>query len=112
MDAKDYKEFYNNVLQWLPFDADPSAAHRCKKWLTHPGHHEYTEGEVFDVLPFIPKTSKNEERKQRFDSQQSLDNLERWVINNTGDGNRNLMIHRYAMILVEDRKSTRMNSSH
>lgn len=101
MDAKDYKEFYNNVLQWLPFDADPSCAHRCKKWLTHPGHHEYTEGEVFDVLPFIPKTSKNEERKQRFDSQQSLDNLERWVINNTGDGNRNNMLLRYAMILID-----------
>lgn len=101
MDAKDYKEFYNNVLQWLPFDADPSAAHRCKKWLTHPGHHEYTEGEVFDVLPFIPKTSKNEERKQRFDSQQSLDNLERWVINNTGDGNRNNMLMKYAFILVD-----------
>lgn len=101
MDAKDYKEFYNNVLQWLPFDADPSCAHRCKKWLTHPGHHEYTEGEVFDVLPFIPKTSKNEERKQRFDSQQSLDNLERWVINNTGDGNRNNMLLRYAMILMD-----------
>lgn len=101
MDAKDYKEFYNNVLQWLPFDADPSCAHRCKKWLTHTGHHEYTEGEVFDVLPFIPKTSKNEERKQRFDSQQSLDNLERWVINNTGDGNRNNMLLRYAMILMD-----------
>lgn len=101
MDVKDYKEFYNNVLQWLPFDADPSCAHRCKKWLTHPGHHEYTEGEVFDVLPFIPKTSKNEERKQRFDSQQSLDNLERWVINNTGDGNRNNMLMKYAFILVD-----------
>lgn len=101
MDAKDYKEFYNNVLQWLPFDADPSCAHRCKKWLTHTGHHEYTEGEVFDVLPFIPKTSKNEERKQRFDSQQSLDNLERWVINNTGDGNRNNMLMKYAFILVD-----------
>ncbi len=101
MDAKDYKEFYNNVLQWLPFDADPSAAHRCKKWLTKPGHYEYTEGDVFDVLPFIPKTSKNEERKQRFDSQQSLDNLERWVINNTGDGNRNNMLLRYAMILMD-----------
>lgn len=101
MDAKDYKEFYNNVLQWLPFDADPSCAHRCKKWLTNPGHHEYTEGEVFDVLPFIPKTSKNEERKQRFDSQQSLDNLERWVINNTGDGNRNNMLMKYAFILVD-----------
>ena len=28
-----------------------------------------------------------------------MDNLERWVINNTGDGNRNNMLHRYAMIL-------------
>lgn len=101
LDAKDYKEFYNNVMQWLPFDADPSAAHRCKKWLANPGHFEYTDGEVFDVLPFIPKTSKNEERKARFDSQQSLDNLERWVINNTGDGNRNNQLLKYAYILVD-----------
>lgn len=101
LDAKDYKEFYNNVLQWMPFEADPSASHRCKKWLTNPGYYEYTEGEVFDVLPFIPKTSKNEERKAQFDSQQSLDNLERWVINNTGDGNRNNMLLKYAYILVD-----------
>lgn len=101
MDAKDYKEFYNNVLQWLPFDADPSASHRCKKWLSNAGHFEYTDGELLDVLPFIPKTSKNEERKARFDSQQSLDNLERWIINNTGDGNRNNMLLKYAYILLD-----------
>jgi len=101
MDAKDYKEFYNNVLEWLPFEADTSCAHRCKKWLTNTGHYEYTDGELLDALPFIPKTAKNEERKAKFDSQQSLDNLERWVINNTGDGNRNNMILRYAMILLD-----------
>lgn len=101
LDRKDYAEFYKNILEWLPFEADPSCAHRCKKWLSHAGQHEYTEGDVFDVLPFIPKTSKNEERRAQFDSQQSLDNLERWVINNTGDGNRNVMIHRYAMILMD-----------
>ncbi|MFX9003679.1 primase C-terminal domain-containing protein, partial [Acinetobacter baumannii] len=33
--------------------------------------------------------------------QQNLDNLERWVINNIGDGNRNVQLHRYAMILVD-----------
>jgi len=30
-----------------------------------------------------------------------MDNLERWVINNIGDGNRNNMLLRYAMILMD-----------
>jgi hypothetical protein len=30
-----------------------------------------------------------------------MDNLERWVINNIGDGNRNNMLLRYALILVD-----------
>lgn len=101
LDARDFKEFYKNVLEWLPFEADESAAHRSKKWLAHAGHYEYTEGQLFDVLPFIPKTSKNEERKKTLDSQQSLDNLERWILNNSGDGNRNNMLLRYAMILLD-----------
>jgi hypothetical protein len=30
-----------------------------------------------------------------------MDNLERWVINNIGDGNRNNMLLRFAMILLD-----------
>lgn len=101
MDAKEYKEFMQNVIQGLPFEVDESCTHRCKKWLSHKGHFEYQDGELFDVLPYIPKTSKNEERKALLDDQQSMDNLERWVINNTGDGNRNNMLHRYAEILID-----------
>lgn len=101
LEAKDFKEFYNNLLNWLPFEADPSASHRCKKWTAYQGHYEYTEGELLDVLPFIPKTAKNEQRKVLLESQHALDNLERWMINNIGDGNRNNMLHRYAMILVD-----------
>lgn len=101
LDGKDYKEFMTNIFDWLPFDADRSAAQRERKWLSHDGHYEYNEGEILDVLPFIPKTAKNEERKRVLDSQQSMDNLERWVMNNIGDGNRNVMLHRYAMILVD-----------
>ena len=56
---------------------------------------------MLDALPFIPKTSKNEERKQLLNSQQSMDNLERWVLNNSGDGNRNNMLLRFAMILLD-----------
>ena len=101
LDAKDFKEFYNNFLEWLPFPVDPSASHRCKKWTSHPAHYEYTEGELLDVLPFIPKTAKNEQRKVLLESQQAMDNLERWMINRIGDGNRNNMLLRYGMILVD-----------
>jgi len=101
LDAKDYKEFYNNVRSWLPFETDDSCSHRAKKWLCHGGHHEYNDGVLFDVLPFIPKTSKNEERRAETDKLRNLDNLERWFINNTGDGNRNNQLHRYAMTLVD-----------
>ena len=101
LDAKDFKEFMSNIFEWLPFEADTGTGQRARKWLSHDGHFEYNEGELLDVLPFIPKTSKNEERKAQLNTQQSLDNLERWVMNNIGDGNRNNMLLRYAMVLVD-----------
>lgn len=101
LDAKEYKELMNNIYEWLPFAVDTQTNQRSRKWLSHNGHYEYNEGEVLDVLPFIPKTSKNEERKILMESQQAMDNLERWVMNNIGDGNRNNMLLRYAMILVD-----------
>lgn len=101
LDAKDYKEFMSNIYEWLPFEVDTATGQRARKWMSHDGHYEYNDGNVLDALPFIPKTSKNEERKERLNSQQSMDNLERWVINNIGDGNRNNMLLRYAMILVD-----------
>lgn len=101
LDAKDYREFMSNIYDWLPFEVDTATNQRARKWLSHNGHYEYNEGELLDALPFIPKTSKNEERKELLHSQQSMDNLERWVINNIGDGNRNNMLLRYGMILVD-----------
>lgn len=101
LDSKDFKEFFNNVVESLPFEIDTSGNHRCKKWLTNSGHIEYTDGELFDVLPYIPKTSKNEERKINLQDQSNMDNLERWILNNIGDGNRNVQLHKYAMILVD-----------
>ncbi len=101
MDAKDFKEFMHNIYEWLPFDVDDGTAQRARKWMANNGQYDYQDGEVLDVLPFIPKTAKNEERRKVVDSQQSLDNLERWFVSNTGDGNRNNQIMRYAMILVD-----------
>lgn len=101
LDAKDYKEFMNNIYEWLPFEVDTSTNQRSRKWLCHSGHYEYNDGVLLDALPFIPKTAKNEARKELHNSQQAMDNLERWVINHIGDGNRNNMLLRYALILVD-----------
>ena len=102
LDAKDYKELYTNIINDLPFAVDEQCATRSKKWLTNPNAVvEETDGELFDILPYIPKTTKNEERVEKFKNQSEMDNLERWVINNTGDGNRNNMLLRFAMILMD-----------
>ena len=101
LDAKDYKEFMSNIYEWLPFEVDTATNQRARKWMSHDGTFEYNDGDVLDALPFIPKTSKNEERKELLNSQQSMDNLERWVMNNIGDGNRNNMLLRFAMILLD-----------
>jgi hypothetical protein len=101
LDAKDFKEFMTNIYSWMPFEVDTATNQRARKWLSHEGSYEYNDGEVLDVLPFIPKTSKNEARRVLLDNQSSMDNLERWVINNIGDGNRNNMLLRYAMLLKD-----------
>ncbi|MDV7402406.1 primase C-terminal domain-containing protein, partial [Arthrospira platensis SPKY1] len=54
-----------------------------------------------DALQFIPKTTRNDERKQKLLDTQSLSNLERWFVNHTGSGNRNKQLLKYAMVLVD-----------
>lgn len=101
MDAKDYREFMSAVYQWLPFDVDKETGQRSRKWLSNQGTYTYNEGALFDVLPFVPKTSKNEERKARLKDQQSLDNLERWLLDTASDSGRNNTLLKYGMILVD-----------
>lgn len=103
LDTDEYKEFMNAVMDWLPFRTDESANQRAKKWESFDGG-TYTynlEGEVLDVLDFIPKTSRNETYKQQSKELQSLDNLERWFASRMGTGNRNNNMIKYALALVD-----------
>jgi hypothetical protein len=103
LNSKDYKEFMNNIFEWLPFQVDDKTGQRSRKWLTcDQGTYEYSAGDkLLDALLFIPKTAKNDERKQLVQSQQSLSNLERWFVQNMDLGNRNNQLLRYALILVD-----------
>jgi hypothetical protein len=103
MDSAEYKEFINNVIEWLPFPVDESSNQRSKKWMTHDAgtYHYNLNGELLDVLKFIPKTSRNEAYQAQSKELQSLDNLERWFAQRISDGNRNNQMIKYALALVD-----------
>lgn len=105
LDSADYKEFMQAVYDWLPFGVDDQTGQRARKWESFQGNVYSQDGMMFDPIAFIPRTSKNEERKERLLSQQSLTNLERWFVNNTGIGNRSNNVIRYALLLVDGGKS-------
>lgn len=107
LDSDEYKEFVNGVMDWLPFkttaDVDTSSNQRSKKWLTNPegAYHYNLDGELFDALPFIPKTSKNAEFREGFKKVESMDNLERWFAQRIASGNRNNNLLKFALALVD-----------
>ena len=101
LDATEFKEFMRNVFEWLPFKVDEQTAQRARKWLTHTGQHFSNKGELVDALQFIPKTSKNDERKKQLTDLGNLSNLERWFIANTGNGNRSNQLIKFAYLLVD-----------
>ena len=104
LDADDYKEFMNTLVEWLPFRVDDSANQRSRKWESFSGgRYIYNhDGELLDALSFIPKTSKNEQYRQAFRQLESLDNMERWFAKRIAEGNRNNNMIRYALALVDN----------
>ena len=96
----EFKEFMANIFEWLPFGVDTATGQRSRKWATYPGQHVYLTGDkLVDAMDFIPKTTRNDERKAGIIA--SMTNLERWFINNTGDGNRNNQLLKYGMLLSD-----------
>lgn len=103
LSKEDYKHFMDSFLLWLPFESDPAANQRSKKWQTHEGSQVHVnKGPQFvDVLPFIPKTKANNEYVKNIADLGNLDNLERWFLNNMEIGSRNNSLLNYAMMLKD-----------
>ncbi len=103
LNATDFKEFMLNIFSWLPFKVDTATGQRSRKWATHAGStYSYSKGTtLLNALLFIPKTTKNDERKKINQDYQTLSNVERWFIQNINLGNRNNQILKYALMLVD-----------
>lgn len=102
LDADEYKDFMENILNWLPFKVDETANQRERKWLAHENTQvHYNDGQVLDVLRFIPKTSKNEHYAKEYQAISSLDNIERWFAVRMSTGNRNNNLIRFALALMD-----------
>lgn len=102
MSKDDYDEFMANLLMWLPFDSDKTARQRSKKWMTTENALcKVNQGKLLDPLPFIPKTSRNEEYHKGMQELGSLDNLERWFAQRISVGDRNNQMIKYALALVD-----------
>lgn len=102
LDQEDYREFMDNVMEWLPFQSDQSANQRAKKWESFSGgSYHYNDAPLLDALRFIPRTTKNEAHRQSMQGLQSLDNLERWFAQRVSSGNRNNQLIKYALALVD-----------
>lgn len=102
LDAENYKEFMNSLMDWLPFACDEASNQRSKKWMTNPtGQFHYNDGQLLDALPFIPKTSRNDEHKNSMKTLGSLDNLERWFAQRIASGNRNNQMIKFALALAD-----------
>ena len=105
LDSAEYKEFMDTVVSWLPFKGtDEAANQRARKWESYDGgtFHYNMEGELLDVLGFIPRTAKNEQFKQGFQKVESFDNLERWFAQRIATGNRSNQMIKYALALVDN----------
>ena len=98
----EYKEFMEGVQQWCPFELDTATFQRSRKWLCNDIAQTFVnEGELFDALPFIPRTSRNEVYKKNQLSLQSMNNLERWFAQRMISGDRNNTLAKYGFMLQD-----------
>ena len=103
-DLDDYKAFMNNILSWMPFKSDDAANQPSKKWLTNPNAEIRinSTGSLLDPTKFIPNTFRNTSFLQDQKKINSFDNLERWFAKQIETGNRNNLLLKYALCLVDN----------
>lgn len=100
LSKEDYKEFMNNIRNSLPFDIDEGSCSRSKKWLCHAGAAGNIDGELFDPIPYLPNTKKNEERIAQDAKLSNLDKVQKFFAKEWHTGRNNTLL-KYALMLLD-----------
>lgn len=103
LNPEEYTEFMKNIADWLPFSGlDEQTFQPNRKWSTYEHAQVFTNnGELLDVTPFIPRTSRNEEYRKHLNTLGSMDNIERWFASKISSGNRNNNLIKYGLMLLD-----------
>lgn len=104
LDKNEHKKFMKNVFDFMPFDCDEQTADISRKWQAFEGgEHVYNEGNLIDVLPFIPDTTKQERQKDLSKRYIGVESLQRWFLMNFNEEEgRNNMLIQYALALLDN----------
>ena len=88
----------------MPFKSDDAANQPSKKWLTNPNAEIRinSTGSLLDPTKFIPNTFRNASFLRDQKKINSFDNLERWFAKQIETGNRNNLLLKYALCLVDN----------
>ena len=103
LDADDYREFMQAIIEWLPFQVDEQTNQRSRKWEAYENAqiYENDQGELLDVLQFIPHTTKYEQAQTARQKVTNMDALERWFYESVDKVGRNNQILKYALALFD-----------
>ena len=105
LDSKDYTQFMLNLSKWVPFEMDEATWQRSRKWESFDGQQYVNDGELLDVLPFIPRTGRNISYMASIENLSNLPALERWFANQIAEGGgRNNLMFRYGTMLMSKGK--------
>ena len=92
-----------NVKQWCPFELDTQTFQRSRKWSCTENTQIITnKGKLVDVLPFIPRTTREAEFNKMQETLNSMDAVERWFAQQMQNGNRNNQMIRFALMLLDN----------
>ena len=103
LNSDEYKQFMKNVGQWCPFETDEQTFQRSRKWSCTTNTTIYhNEGKLFDVLPFIPRTSREKAYQSSQAALHNLTAIERWFANEMEEGSRNNTFAKYGFMLLDN----------
>ena len=103
LNQEEYKQFMQNLADWLPFSGlDTQTYQMNRKWSCYEHAQVFTNsGELLDITPFIPRTSRNEEYVKQVKSLGSMDNLERWFASKINQQGRNNTLLKFGLMLLD-----------